>query len=387
MKNKKMITVSLCIAVALMMFAGCGENSGEKEYTKAVEAWKSGDLVRARSLFDKSISKSSGGAKKSTALNQLGLVLWELSKTKDAAKSFNEAANLSESLSGASLNSGIALYHCGQMDEAELVLNNVIGENPKNDTALAILGLIELQKRNWTGATQELSKSANINPRNPAAQNALALAELHQTQQTEQAITRLKQIISAYPDYAPAAFNLGSIYDHWLSNSSAAMGWYKQYLEKAGADGSHILTASQAVVRLGGQPAERTTAPQTEPKINQADAARYMAEGTRLQEAGKFNEAIAAYRKALISSPKQKNAFYNMGVAFYALSNFSDAASACNNALNIDPDFANARYMLALAYAKQKKWNDAARESKELAKTDPKRGQQMIDYVAASRKR
>jgi tetratricopeptide (TPR) repeat protein len=386
MKNKKIALVSTTVVVALVMFAGCGEKSGEKEYGKAIAAWEDGDLARARALFDTAIRKTSANEKKSATLNQLGLVLWELGETEASAEAFSKAANLTENLTGSSLNMGIALFHAGRIDEAELALNNVVGENPKNETALALLGLIELQKRNWAGATKELSKSANINPRSPAAQNALALAELHQSKNSEGAITRLKQILAAYPDYAPAAYNLGSIYDQWLKNNSMAVSWYKEYLETAGQNGSHVQAANNAIARLGGTPSTATTN-RSAPKANPAEAARYMTEGSKLHGAQKYNEAIEAYRKALMAEPKHKTAYYNMSLAFYAQGNFSDAASACNNALNLDPSFSDARYMLSLSYAKQKKWNDAEREARLLAKTDAKRGEQMKKYISDARKR
>ncbi|MDF7799759.1 tetratricopeptide repeat protein [Pontiellaceae bacterium B1224] len=385
MKSKKIVRISVGILATLIIFAGCGKKSGEKEYNKAISAWEAGDLVRARTLLEKSARKTSGNAQKSSVLNQLGLVLWELGEAQAAADAFSKSANLSETLTGANLNMGIALFNAGRVDEAEVALNNVLGENPKNETALAVLGLIEMQKRNWAGASTELSKAATLNPRSPAAQNALALAELHQTKNSERALTRLKQIVSAYPDYAPAAFNLGSIYDSWLKNNSAAISWYQQYLEKAGENGSHIQAATAAIARLGGTTSSPPTENRAIPERNQAEAARYMAEGSKLHGAKKYDEAIAQYRKALVADPKYKTAFYNMGLAFYAQENYNNAATACNNALNIDPTFSDARYMLSLSYAKQKKWNDAEREARELAKTDKTRGEQMIDYISNAR--
>jgi superkiller protein 3 len=385
MKNKKTTVASTVIIVVLLMFAGCGEKAGVKEYNKAVSAWENGDLVRARTLFEKFIRKTSGNEKKSTALNQLGLVLWELGEMDASAEAFSKAANLTENLTGSNLNMGIALYHAGRIDEAEVALNNVIGQNPRNETALAVLGLIEMQKRNWAGATRELSKAANVNPRSPEAQNALALAELHQSKNSAQAISRLTQILAAYPDYAPAAYNLAAINDQWLKNGPTAMSWYKQYITKAGPNGSHVQAANQAIARLGGTPSTATTTTSSAPKTNPAEAARYMADGAKLHSAKKYEEAISAYRKALMADPKLKTAYYNMGLAFYAQGNYSNAASACNNALNIDPAFSDARYMLSLSYAKQKKWNDAEREARELMKTDVKRGEQMKTYIAESR--
>ena len=208
--------LSAGVVLTLALFVGCGERSGEKEYNKAVAAWKAGDLVRARTLFEKSIRKTSGSEKKSVALNQLGLILWELGETEAAADTFSTSCNLTESLTGANLNMAIALFHAGRADEAEVALNNVLGNNPKNETALAMLGLIEMQKRNWARASAELTKTVKQNPNSPAGQNALALAELHTHQNSSTAVQRLKQIISAYPDYAPAIYNLAAINDQWL---------------------------------------------------------------------------------------------------------------------------------------------------------------------------
>lgn len=385
MKNKKIVFVSVGVIAALLMFAGCGRKSGEKEYNKALSAWNDGDLVRARTLLEKSARKTSGNTQKSTVLNQLGMVLWELGESQAAADAFSKSANLSERLTGASLNMGIALFHAGRADEAEVALNNVLGETPKNETALALLGLIEMQKRNWAGATTELSKSATLNPRSPAAQNALALAELHQTKNSERALARLKQVVSTYPDYAPAAYNVGAVYDLWLKNSREAMSWYKHYLQTAGENGRHVQVATDALARLGGTTSSDTAVNRTAPQSKPAEAARYMTDGSKLHGAKKYDEAIAQYRKALMADPKHKTAYYNMGLAFYAQGNYSDAATACNNALNIDPAFSDARYMLSLSYAKQKKWNDAEREARELTKTDQPRGEQMKKYISDAR--
>ncbi|QBG46240.1 tetratricopeptide repeat protein [Verrucomicrobia bacterium S94] len=388
MKIKKVIYATAGIFAALIMFAGCGSKTGEKEYAKAMKAWQDGDLVRARSLLEKSINRTSENEKKSTALNQLGLVLWELGEADAASDAFSQSANLTENLSGANLNLGIALYHSGRLDEAEIALQNVLGNDPKNETALAILGMIELRKRNWAGATKELTKSATLNPQNPAAQNALALAILHQTKDSNRAIARLKQVAAAYPDYAPAFYNLASIYEWYVKNNAAALDYYKQYLTKAGSKGSHVSAANEAIARLGGKPVSAPENGNTATRVNPAEAARYIAEGSRLYSAKKYDEAIVQFKKAIMADPKQKTAYYNMGLAFYAQSDFGNAATACNNAVNLDPSFTDARYMLSLAYAKQKKWNDAEREARELVNSgDKTKGEQMLKYISDARKR
>ncbi|HSR87415.1 MAG TPA: tetratricopeptide repeat protein, partial [Pontiella sp.] len=280
---------------------------------------------------------------------------------------------------------GIALYHAGRMDEAEVALNNVLGDDPKNETALSMLGLVAAQKRDWAGASKTLSRAVAAKPSDPAGQNALVLAELNSNRSTELAISRLNKLVSAYPDYAPAAYNLAAIYDYWLNDRSAAAGWYREYLRKSGTEGNHVDAARQAIARLEGetQPRSDTAAAQTDP----AAAARYMAEGAKRHQEQKYADAITQYRKAIGADPTQKNAYYNMGLAYYALEKYLETEQACLRALKIDPNFVDAQYMLALAYVQQSKWNDAEREAKTLSTLDAARGAEMLKYIAAARKR
>ncbi len=384
MGNNRILFIATGTCLMLATFVGCGGRSGEKEYHKATAAWKDGDLVRARTHFEKAIRKMSGNEKKSFAENQLGLVLWQLGEVDAAAKAFNESCTLSESLTGANLNLGIALYHAGRLDEAEVALNNVLGDNPKNETALAMLGLIAAQKRDWAGASKTISRAVAASPSDPAGQNAFALAELNSNRNTDLAVSRLSKLVSAYPDYAPAVYNLAAIYDHWLGNQSAATGWYQEYLRKSGPDGSHTEAARQAIARLGGQ---TTTGPDAAMKTDPAAASRYMAEGAKRHQEQKYTDAIDQYRKAIGADPTQKNAYYNMGLAYYALEKYPETEQACLRALKVDTDFTDAQYMLALAYVQQGKWNDAEREAKTLAMLDSKRGDEILKYIASARKR
>ncbi|MCF7864562.1 MAG: tetratricopeptide repeat protein [Kiritimatiellales bacterium] len=381
MKNKKLVMMSGGLCLLFALFLGCGERSGEKEYSKAMDSWRSGDLVRARTLLEKSIRKLSGNEKKSEAYNQLGIILWQLQESDASIEAFGKSCGLTDEMSGANLNLGLALFQAGRTDEAEVALNNVLGAEPGNATARATIGLIEMRKKNWSKAAQETTAAVRTQPRDPAGQNALALAELHANRNTEAAIARLKQILSANPGYAPAAYNLAVVYDQWLGNKSAAQGWYNQYIQKAGTDGSHVKAAQSAIARLAGN------APAIRPSTNPDDAARYIAEGTTLHTAKKYSEAVAQYEKAIQADPSQKNAYYNMGLSYYELKKYPDAARACQDALKLDPGFANARYMLALAYVQQRSWADAEREAKTLGKTDTARAEGLLKYISDIRKR
>ncbi|MEN7973086.1 MAG: tetratricopeptide repeat protein [Verrucomicrobiota bacterium] len=387
MKNKKLLIIGGGVCLLFTVFSGCGERSGEKEYNKALASWKSGDLVRAQGQFERAIRKLSGNEIKSVANNQLGLVRWSLGKQKRAIESFAESCRLAEDLGAANLNLGIALYHAGQIEQAEFELTKVLNEQPSNAAAQSYMGLIHMQKKDWKSASREISSGLRSNPNDAAAQNALALAELHQNNGSDAAIKRLKQLVSAYPDYAPATYNLAVIYDQWLHNEAAALGWYKQYLQKAGTNGREAEFARQSIARLERKQARGTTSASPQRHTNPELAAQYITRGSKLHSDKKYKEALKQYEKAIQADPSQKAGHYNMGLTYYELKKYSEAAKACSNALKLDPAYADARYMRALSYTRQRKWSDAEREAKALKKLDAKRGKSMLKYISDTRKR
>lgn len=383
-KQSKAVTAGIVVLI-LAVFVGCGENAGQKEYDKAMVAWKSGDLVRAKGLFQKSIRKTTGPEKKSIAWNQLGLIHWQLNEIVEAAEAFTESCNLTESMTGANLNLGIALYHSGRLDEAEMTFNSVLGDTPKNQTAQAMLGMIEMKNHDWPGASTEFARTLNINPSSPAARNAEALAGLHQTRNADEAITRLKKILDQNNDYAPAAYNLAVIYEYWIKNKSTAEQWYAEYLKLAGPEAPHAAQANQAVERLGGTAPTRLSA--AEPQENIQDAARYMSQGHQLYKTKKFAEAVTAYQKAIQAAPKQSDSYYNLGLAYFQLKKYTDAAHASQAAVRLNPSNKNALYNVSLAYYYQKNWKEAETAAQDLKKRGDTRGEQMLKYINDARKR
>lgn len=386
MKDKIVLIISGCILMFFAVFSGCGGPAGEKEYNKAMAAWKKNDLVRAQSQLEKAIRKLSGNEKKSVAHNELGLILWKLGKTDQAIESFGESCRLVENLSGANLNLGIALYYAGQSEQAELEFTKILNEEPDNAIARFFLGLVHMQQQNWKTASQELTTGLRTTPNDAAGQNALALTELHLNRNADAAVKRLKQLLAAHPDYAPAAYNLAVIHEQWLQNPGAALGWYKQYLQKAEENGLQVAAAEQAITRLSqvGPHAPKTT---DEKRNDPAAAALYIAQGTKLHASKQYREAVEQYEKAIEADPTKATAHYNLGLSHYELKQYRQTAEACSAALKLDRDSVDARYMLALSYARLGEWNNAEREANILKKADATRGESLLKYIAETRKR
>lgn len=381
MKKKNLLIAGSGLCLLLTLFIGCGEQRGQKEYNKALASWKSGHLSRAQGQMQKAIRKLSDKEQKAVANNQLGIILWTLGKKEESVEKFGESCRLTGETSGANLNYGIALYQTGQLDPAMIELTQILNEEPRNATAHTFMGLIHIQQKEWQKAMTALSMGLKDNPSNPAGQNALALAQLHLNSSSDAAVARLKQIVAAYPDYTPAAYNLAMIYDLWLNDPPTALGWYRQYLQKAESGSAQANQANEAIARLEqpssenkGQPPRAVTEP-------------YIAAGSKLHTAEKYTQAIVQYKKAIQADPSQAKAHYYLGLSYYELKKYPESIRAYIEALKINPDDPDARYMLVLAYGKQGKWSDAEREAKALKQVNPKRGEAMLKYVSETRKR
>ena len=84
-------------------------------------------------------------------------------------------------------------------------------------------------------------------------------------------------------------------------------------------------------------------------------------QGYELHEAGRLEEAEAAYRGALEAGGPDALLQFNLGVVLEDLKRRDEAVQAYREALRLDPQLADCHYNLALLYEKLKKPRDAIR--------------------------
>lgn len=361
----KVKTFSLYLFGLLTLFAlfiGCGENSGEKKYKKALSSWKQKDLVRAETLMEPAIRQLAAD-RKPVAYNQLGIIRWKLNKREEAIQAFHSA--ITGEITEANINLASALFYLDRLDEAEFQLTNILGARPRHAEARLLRGLVSMKRKDWDSAFRDLKVAEQQDAGNPAISSALILCELHKHGQSQQAINALQRLAAKHPNYTPAIYNIGSIYDHWLKRKDDALTWYRQYLQKAGDDGSYIEKTQKAIDRLNG------AGPAIVSKDQGELARRYLTAGNNLHRGGKYEQAISQYKKATDIDPSQKTAWYNMSLSYYTLEQYDYAVQCCETALNIDPLYTDARYMLALSLYQNKKYSEARTELKSLLQANP----------------
>lgn len=106
--------------------------------------------------------------------------------------------------------------------------------------------------------------------------------------------------------------------------------------------------------------------------LNPHFAAAHVNVGIALEEEGKVDEAIRAYRKALEAEPERFAAHYNLGNALFRKGLYADAARAYERILDRQPDHAAAHKNLGIALLYIDRPCDALRHLERSAELDPK---------------
>lgn len=89
---------------------------------------------------------------------------------------------------------------------------------------------------------------------------------------------------------------------------------------------------------------------------------------------GRFDKAAEIYRRELELKPEDPMIYHSLGVVYRMNEQFEDAVKMQMNALSLNPKLANAYNELGLTYCKQKKLDEAIDAHKRALELDPKLG-------------
>lgn len=104
-----------------------------------------------------------------------------------------------------------AWYQQGQLARARDLYQDILKLQPTNCDALNMLGFIELQTNDPSGALWFFERAITVVPDNAMAFNGKGLA-LQQCKRWETALASFNQALAIQPDYAPAHFSRGCLF-------------------------------------------------------------------------------------------------------------------------------------------------------------------------------
>ena len=99
-----------------------------------------------------------------------------------------------------------------------------------------------------------------------------------------------------------------------------------------------------------------------------AELRKAFEEGVALSRAGKFDESVESFNKALELNPKCQDCFYNIGYAYAQKKEYDKAEEGYKKAIEAKPDYVEAYSGLANIYNAQRKFDLAAEASAQASK-------------------
>ena len=82
--------------------------------------------------------------------------------------------------------------------------------------------------------------------------------------------------------------------------------------------------------------------------------------GNSLQESGRFDEAVAAYKKAIELNPNFSWSYHSLGDVLLKLEKWEEAVAAYKKAVELNPEFSWSYHNLGDALLKLRQWEEAA---------------------------
>ncbi len=258
---------------------------------------------------------------------------------------------------------GLAHLYQGNTEPAQAAFEATLEIEPEHSAAIACLGQIAYLQNDLTHASERFEAAlsrAEIPDVRASILTSLGLTAMGQ-KRIDLARLYLLRALQADRLYAPAYYNLGSLYRDKYSFRQEALDQFELYLRVAPKDEHHLEKAQNNIKRLQVNIARTEDEKREGLQRDPAKAARLLQEGARLHAEKQSAKAIKAFRDALSADPLTFSAAYGLGMAYKAEGQRAEAMEAFRRAAEINP--ANQEcYLSAAELALQlKQYTEAAK--------------------------
>jgi len=182
-------------------------NNAFGHYMLGLSAWKSGDLEKARTAFERSLELDSTNVK--TLLN-LGRVLLDQGKSDDAFGRISTAVALDSSSAEVHRMMGRVQASRGERDSAMTSYRVALLMDPADSWSMNNLGLLLIEQGRYGEALMPLARAVELRPEAPAFANNLGIA-LERSGHPSAAAEAYRTALKADSTYTKAATSLARV--------------------------------------------------------------------------------------------------------------------------------------------------------------------------------
>ena len=234
----------------------------------------------------------------------------------------------------------------GRLDQAAILLRDVVKGSPKNAHARNLLSVVLHRQGKLEDAMKSAREAIRLNPNDPNFYCNLGEME-RQAKHLDAAVTALNKAIALDPNSLQAHNNMGIVhYDKREFKKAAEC--YRKAIE-----------------------------------INPNYAEAYNNLGNALRAMAQHPLAVVEYEKALEQRENYAEAYNNMGVALREMQKFEEADLAFRRAISQRPNYIDAANNLANLLIFQKRYEDALRILADILKTHPKNPRTLVNVARA----
>jgi tetratricopeptide (TPR) repeat protein len=264
----------------------------------------------------------------------------------------------------------VAAMNLGQKTQAEQDINKAIEVGPNNPLGYIWLGNLRLPDKRYPEAEKSFLRALDLDPKSSDALNGLMRTYLLQ-KDADKAIAAANAQIAKVPDSSAFYDLLGTaLFDAKKDNKEAEAALQKS-VELDRTNGDAYLKLGQ-VQFAEGSTSQAIATYQQGIKDNPRDPALYIFLGESYEHEQSWNDAKAAYRKALEIQPE--NAIASNNLAYLMLQqggNVDVALAMAQTARRAMPDSPKAADTLGWAYYQKGAYKTAIDLFKEALKKDP----------------
>ncbi|MEM6501096.1 MAG: tetratricopeptide repeat protein [Cyanobacteria bacterium P01_C01_bin.89] len=245
-------------------------------------------------------------------------------------------------------------------------------------------------KGGW-GGSSEISPVAQTSPQVTEQDNSETLAQLETLKTTADLLTKLLYAVAALVITLPIAMvvvmKLGR--DRWVQQTTDAVvdSLERELRHRLSADVAKYRTEATQQFRQQQQTISQglygevrqeldrlkdaVTVQAMQGQSNDGDPQLWYARGNALDELGRYEEAIAAYDRALEADPKFYAAWVNRGYCLDRLGRYRGAIAAFDQALRIKPDYDGLWYNRGTVLGKIQRYGAAVESFNRALKLKP----------------
>ena len=252
---------------------------------------------------------------------------------------YQRAHELANSIKQAHYNRGITYLNDERYSEAITAFQNAITLDPDFTTAHYNLGLTYLKMEIYPRAVDALQKTVTLDRSYKAAHHALALAYLGQ-QELGKARDAARDALKLDPNYQPVRSLLEAIDPSFTPTESQVAASSVDKAETAANTAPNIDPNPQPADQPLGEVRQAQLPQSTQPAIpsNVTDVKKHYERGEAFLKNKQYNEAAAAFRRAIKEDPNFAEAHYGLGVAYLELGALDDAKAAAEEASKLKAD-------------------------------------------------